>query len=246
MVFGVKAAIASLTTLYGYLGALGVRAQALDHIWSLCVEEHAYLVLGLLALLGRLRRLPVAPILLAASFLSMLDGAVSTLVLHQTWYTAYWRSDAHVAPVFLSAALSSILMRECKFPAFLWWASALAGAVVFVVPVPNRPALHFGHRSPSRGRERSRKRIGLGSPCALLPITGRSRARLVLALPVAAAVLCLDHAGFASSPRLSVGCRHRLRARELLPRREAGEDAWINRLGRSLGRTGWERPAARD
>ncbi|TGR60190.1 acyltransferase, partial [bacterium M00.F.Ca.ET.194.01.1.1] len=44
-----KAALTALTFTYNYAGILLNRAGALDHIWSLCVEEHAYIILALVS-----------------------------------------------------------------------------------------------------------------------------------------------------------------------------------------------------
>jgi peptidoglycan/LPS O-acetylase OafA/YrhL len=93
-----------LTFTYNYVAAFGHRTDALDHIWSLCVEEHAYLLLGLVALLSRVRRAPVVLIIGALAVVSMVDGVVSS-GLGQTWFSAYWRTDTHVASVLVSAAL---------------------------------------------------------------------------------------------------------------------------------------------
>jgi peptidoglycan/LPS O-acetylase OafA/YrhL len=94
----------SLTFTYNYVAAFGHRTDALDHIWSLCVEDHAYLLLGLLALLSRVRRVPVILIIGALAAASMVDGVVSSL-FGQNWFDGYWRTDTHVASVLVSAAL---------------------------------------------------------------------------------------------------------------------------------------------
>ena len=100
-----------LTFTYNYVAAVGHhRTDAIDHIWSLCVEEHAYLLLGLVALLSRVRRLPVILIIGALAAASMVDGVVSSL-LGQDWFDAYWRTDAHVASVLVSAALYLAIRR---------------------------------------------------------------------------------------------------------------------------------------
>ncbi len=52
-----KAALTALTFTYNYVGILINRAGALDHIWSLCVEEHAYVALALISVLVARRRL---------------------------------------------------------------------------------------------------------------------------------------------------------------------------------------------
>jgi peptidoglycan/LPS O-acetylase OafA/YrhL len=94
-----------LTFSYNYFAALGHhRADANDHIWSLCVEEHAYILLGLIAWAARARRLPAVAVIAALAVASMVDGVVSSL-LGQNWFDAYWRTDAHVASVLVSAAI---------------------------------------------------------------------------------------------------------------------------------------------
>jgi peptidoglycan/LPS O-acetylase OafA/YrhL len=96
---------ADLTFTYNYVAALGHhRAEVVDHIWSLCVEEHAYVLLGLIAFLTRLRRWSAKLIIAALAAASMLDGVVSTLA-GQNWFDAYWRSDTHVASILVAAVI---------------------------------------------------------------------------------------------------------------------------------------------
>jgi peptidoglycan/LPS O-acetylase OafA/YrhL len=97
--------VTDLTFTYNYAAMLGHRTKAVDQIWSLCIEEHAYLLLGALALLSRLRRLPAMGVIFGLSLLSMLDGAISCAVFGQDWFSAYWRTDAHVASVLISCAI---------------------------------------------------------------------------------------------------------------------------------------------
>ena len=105
MRFGPPFFISAAAFLYNYAAAFGHRSFAIDHIWSLCIEEHAYLLLGLFALLARKKSLPILPVIFLLSALSMLDGALSTLLLKQDWFNAYWRTDAHVASVLVSCGL---------------------------------------------------------------------------------------------------------------------------------------------
>src|SRR4051794_29870058 len=69
-----KAALTALTFTYNYAGILVTRAGALDHIWSLCVEEHAYVILALISATVA-RRDRVIPLLLALALLAMANGA---------------------------------------------------------------------------------------------------------------------------------------------------------------------------
>jgi peptidoglycan/LPS O-acetylase OafA/YrhL len=109
-------AVRALTFTLNYLGTSN---NNLDHVWSLCVEEHAYLLLGALAWLARRRRINVPAVLWTLTGLSMLDGAFRSAVLHQDWYHAYWPTDAHVGSIFGSAALY-LSLRGRRIDC--WWA----------------------------------------------------------------------------------------------------------------------------
>jgi peptidoglycan/LPS O-acetylase OafA/YrhL len=97
-------ALQALTFTYNYL-AVDHPAHKLDHIWSLCIEEHAYLILAGIAVLSRRFSFSAPIVLWAITVASMLDGIVSTLVFHQDWFHAYWRTDVHIGSIFGSAAI---------------------------------------------------------------------------------------------------------------------------------------------
>ena len=118
----------AMAMVYNYFAALtGHHVLALDHIWSLCIEEHAYLILGMIALASRRWKLPVAPVLAVITVLSMADGIFSNVVLHQDWFTDYWRTDAHLGSIFGSAAI------------YLW--SRTDGPLNFLRKIPYLPLL---------------------------------------------------------------------------------------------------------
>ncbi|AZO12466.1 MULTISPECIES: acyltransferase [unclassified Mesorhizobium] len=134
-----KAALTALTFTYNYAGILLNRAGALDHIWSLCVEEHAYIILALVsvAVSGRAN---VVRLLVVLSALAMANGAVSYWVLGMDYETSYWRTDVHIASILLSAAIC-LLKADGRLPAFLKnqhaALAAAAGAILlFLDPVP--------------------------------------------------------------------------------------------------------------
>jgi peptidoglycan/LPS O-acetylase OafA/YrhL len=125
-----------LTFSYNYFAANGHRADPVDHIWSLCVEEHAYLLLGLFALLARARPKTAAVLIAGLALASMVDGAVSDLVFRQSWFNAYWRTDSHIASVLLPAVLYMVTRRGGRYaigrlPAWLAPVCGLAGAALF-------------------------------------------------------------------------------------------------------------------
>ncbi|MER9656083.1 acyltransferase [Mesorhizobium sp. M0152] len=127
-----KAALTALTFTYNYAGILVTRAGALDHIWSLCVEEHAYIILALISATvpGRNR---VIPLLVTLALLAMANGAVSYWVFRLDYEHTYWRTDVHIASILLSASIC-LLKAEGRLPAvFMGRHVALAASVGAVV-----------------------------------------------------------------------------------------------------------------
>ena len=134
-----KAALTALTFTYNYAGILVNRAGALDHIWSLCVEEHAYIILALVSVVVS-GRANVVRLLVALALLAMANGAISYWVLGLDYETSYWRTDVHIASILLSTAIC-LLKAEGRLPAFLRnphvaLAAAVAGILLFLDPVP--------------------------------------------------------------------------------------------------------------
>lgn len=141
IVFKWKAALTALTFTYNYAGILLNRAGALDHIWSLCIEEHAYIILAAISAIVASRS-RVVPLLLVLALLAMANGAVSYWFLHMDYEATYWRTDVHIASILLSAAVC-LLKADGKLPALLkgpYVAVAAAVGAVFLfmdsVPTP--------------------------------------------------------------------------------------------------------------
>ena len=103
-----KAALASAGMVVNYTQLMGVSAPVTDHYWSLCVEEHSYLTLAIIALLvrraGRDRGTWPATICLVLAGVMMLNGVRLWLATHN-YYMTYWRSDVRAASIFLSVGL---------------------------------------------------------------------------------------------------------------------------------------------
>lgn len=104
-------AAAALTFTANYRGVLGHRTPFLDHVWSLCIEEHTYFFLALLALAARRRWVTPAVACLVAAGLCIADGVASTILAHQDYYVAYWRTDVRAASILLAAGVF-VLSRE--------------------------------------------------------------------------------------------------------------------------------------
>lgn len=134
-----KAALTALTFTYNYAGILVSRAGALDHIWSLCVEEHAYIILALISATvpGRNR---VIPLLVTLALLAMANGALSYWVFRLDYEHTYWRTDVHIASILLSASIC-LLKAEGRLPAVFMGrhvalAASVGAVVLFLDPVP--------------------------------------------------------------------------------------------------------------
>jgi peptidoglycan/LPS O-acetylase OafA/YrhL len=108
--------VSCVTMTYNYAQLWIGRAPPLDHLWSLCVEEHVYLLLGLLALVARRTRLPVVPTLFVLIGAAWTLGLVLTL-RGQDHYHVYWRSDVRGASILVGAV--TFLMLRRGIPAWL-------------------------------------------------------------------------------------------------------------------------------
>ncbi len=140
-----KLAIASQVLVYNYVGAAGHRSPVFDHIWSLCIEEHSYILLAILAWAVRLGRIALRPTLLVAAALSMCDGVFSEVILRQNWFTDYWRTDSHIASILISAWLF-LTLRDVgdRVPTWLSPICAALGMSVFALGAPDYVDLTLG------------------------------------------------------------------------------------------------------
>jgi len=103
------------------------RSPVLDHIWSLCIEEHMYILLGLLAFVHKRRPLPVAAICAVLAVLAMINGWWQTRS-GLDYYEVYWRTDVRGAS--LLCGVVAYLTLHDRVPRLLsWsWTPLLCGA----------------------------------------------------------------------------------------------------------------------
>ena len=137
----VSAAVFSLTPLapgvVGVLSALsftvnyvitesGTFIPIFDHIWSLCVEEHSYVLLGLFALLlrGADSRF-IGLLVLALGFAALAIGTLQYDVYEQNPFTVFWPTHVAAAPILISAAFA-LLFSQHRSPWALEWLVPLA------------------------------------------------------------------------------------------------------------------------
>jgi peptidoglycan/LPS O-acetylase OafA/YrhL len=114
-------ALLALTFTANYGPALGLsQASVLMHTWSLAVEEHAYVLLAVLALaLGRSEKRAVPVLLLGFAFCVVNGLAQAAFRPLESWeHDIYWRTDVRAGSIFAGAALYLIL-RGRRVPAFV-------------------------------------------------------------------------------------------------------------------------------
>lgn len=115
--------ISALTYTYNY-APLAHRTGMIDHLWSLCVEEHTYIFLGVLALAARRFPRCLWPVLLTVILANIIDGLISTFRLNQDYYAAFWRTDVRMASILLGTA-AFMLKKQDLFQMFGHWPLAI-------------------------------------------------------------------------------------------------------------------------
>ncbi|WJR66781.1 acyltransferase [Neorhizobium sp. CSC1952] len=136
---GPVAALLALTFTINYAMVYTHPVALFDHLWSLCVEEHAYILLAGIAFLSRRRLFPVGAVIIALGLAAMLNGIVRTELGASVLYT-HWRSDVSVAGIFLAGGLWLFLRRR-RAP---WWLSPAALLVAVVAKGLPDHTLSFG------------------------------------------------------------------------------------------------------
>jgi peptidoglycan/LPS O-acetylase OafA/YrhL len=89
--------ISAMTMTFNYWLVTVGHSSVLDHLWSLCVEEHSYIVLGLIALCGRKSLFSPRIAISVITILAIFNGAFETLLIGDGGETLYWRSDVRIA-----------------------------------------------------------------------------------------------------------------------------------------------------
>jgi peptidoglycan/LPS O-acetylase OafA/YrhL len=123
------------TFTYNYYVLEAGRVAFLDHVWSLCVEEHTYVILAAIAAISRRSQMSGGIVCLSLAALAWSDGAIRTL-LGGGYYDVYWRTDVRAASILMAAG-AYLLFRSYKVPS--WAPIALGITAVFFnfEPVPD-------------------------------------------------------------------------------------------------------------
>jgi peptidoglycan/LPS O-acetylase OafA/YrhL len=109
-----RSVLASLTFTYNYYSIYANHTPVLDHIWSLCIEEHTYILLAFIAFLARKYHFdPIKP-LIAICVLFLLNGTLLTFIQHLDYYNVYWRSDTRSASILMGVISFLLIQRSSQ------------------------------------------------------------------------------------------------------------------------------------
>lgn len=137
---GPVAALAALTFTLNYAMIYTHQVALLDHIWSLCVEEHSYIVLAGITLLTRRLRVAALGIVAAIGVGAFTNGVIQSDLFGRGYFEVFWRSDVAAAGIFLSGALW-LKVRGRRVPA---WIPVLAFASAILARAMPGALLSFG------------------------------------------------------------------------------------------------------
>ncbi|MGU3541126.1 acyltransferase family protein [Methylobacterium sp. A54F] len=99
---GVVAAASALTFTANYGMIYGHVIGLLDHLWSLCVEEHSYLLLAFIATVVVREPRGATIVLLALGLAAMANGIVRATLVEPWFPKVAWRTDVQIAPLFIA------------------------------------------------------------------------------------------------------------------------------------------------
>ncbi len=168
----------SVVTFWSNYRFLDSHPRIFGHTWSLSIEEHSYVFLGLMAALVSRRERKAANLATATLLLMWAWG----IYLHQAggdYHAVYWRSDVRGASILLGFVL--YLRRQIIVDLFNRWPRALLGTTLLAgpllliraVPSPAKYTLGtllcgiflvsmFSDRHPTRGMFRTKALTLLG------------------------------------------------------------------------------------
>jgi peptidoglycan/LPS O-acetylase OafA/YrhL len=130
-------ALSAFTFTLNYYHAINKFSSVLDHVWSLCVEEHAYLVLGFLAFIFK-RHSHVRWVLIIFCLLCFSNGLVRSFVTPAGEHDIYWRTDVRIASIFAGAAgfLFLVKLKSSSYFTWLWMTALLLGLALLTELFP--------------------------------------------------------------------------------------------------------------
>jgi peptidoglycan/LPS O-acetylase OafA/YrhL len=114
---GIAATFAFFTNYYLAFVNRSGPGIPVTHFWSLSVEEHAYVVLSLVAFLRRRWRVPAFVVIVSLILICWANGVrLARRTNWEDYYLIHWRSDLRVASIFMGTLVAIAVDRG-------WWAS---------------------------------------------------------------------------------------------------------------------------
>jgi peptidoglycan/LPS O-acetylase OafA/YrhL len=153
------AILSALTFTTNYTSIYFHRTPLFDHLWSLCVEEHSYFLLGFFAYLSRRKIGSAKQLILATCIFAIINGVIQSAILGHDYVDVYWRTDVQCAPIFLAAyfylyhrqlgspyitpfcLLIGILLKENIFPVSFHYSFGTLLLALSVAALDSAPAL---------------------------------------------------------------------------------------------------------
>lgn len=107
--------ISAATLTFNYTRFFFGSNQNLEHIWSLCIEEHIYILLGIISLLRKYIKFSVLNVLCTLAVTGITIGAIET-ILGKKYYDVYWRTDVRGSSILIGSI--AYLAREKLYVKF--------------------------------------------------------------------------------------------------------------------------------
>ena len=108
---GPMAVVTALTFTINYAMIYAHPVALLDHLWSLCVEEHGYMLLALVALFARRGWCTPSRVMLVIGGAALANGIIQRDVFDRDFFSVFWRTDVSVAAIFLSGGIHLLVQR---------------------------------------------------------------------------------------------------------------------------------------
>lgn len=131
----------ALTLSLNYVCLYLHRMPVLEHVWSLCIEEWAYILLGLFALASRRLQLAPLPIIAIVATVCAMNGIIQS-AMGLDYYMAYWRTDTRIASILMATAVYLVIQqRKRPVPGWLPILAGFAGILFSLNLFPD--AVHY-------------------------------------------------------------------------------------------------------
>jgi peptidoglycan/LPS O-acetylase OafA/YrhL len=126
-----------VTFTYNYAQLSIGRTAVLDHIWSLCVEEHMYILLGIVAYIYRKWQFNLPVVIIGIALLGISIGAMQTYS-GMPYNEVYWRSDVRGASILIGSSafllkdkIRYIIYKNKYYPIIIFTAAIILNLEIF-------------------------------------------------------------------------------------------------------------------